>query len=119
MTTKRGINEYLYCEFGEDGDDSRISEEWPFLLEKVGSFATDEGEAEVYFFSDDDEYYAVTRPALTYYPKAGMEPDHLRLQTLGSSWIARQDPVDLDKCILADVSVPSTEPAARIPPPAR
>jgi hypothetical protein len=107
---KRLINEYLHCEFGEDGGASRISEDWPFQLSEVGSFTTAEGETEVFLFADDgDEYFAVSGPSLTYYPKSGMELAHLRLQALGSSWIADQDPVDLNTSILADDSVPSSK----------
>lgn len=107
MTDKRDINRYLYYEFGEDGDASEISEDWPFQLSVVGSFTTAEGETEVFHFADDDqEYFAVAGRSLTYYPRGGMELAHLRLQSVGSSWIARQDPVDLNTSILAEDSVP-------------
>jgi hypothetical protein len=110
MTNKREINEYLYYESGEDGEASRISDDWPFELSVVGTFTTGEGETEVFLFTAEGvEYLAVAGPSLTYYPKAGMELHHLRMQSLGSSWIAGQDPLDLNTSVLGDESIPSTK----------
>lgn len=32
---KRDVNGYLFLEFGVDGDESRVSEDWPFALDKL------------------------------------------------------------------------------------
>jgi hypothetical protein len=40
-------------------------------------------------------------------PVAGMSLDDLRMQEIGSEWIGRRDPVDLDTSRLGDESVPS------------
>ena len=111
---KRDINEYLYYEFSydisEDAEASQISEDWPFRLSLVGSLSAPEGDTEVFLFADDEEeYFALAGPSLAYCPRAGMDLAHLRLQSFGSSWIASQDPVDLDTVILADDSAPPSE----------
>ncbi len=90
---KAEINEYLFLEFGVDGDISQVSDSWPFALALVGEF---DGEAVFEFASEGEAFYAVRGRSLTYYPKDGFSIDDLRFQLRGSRWIAEHGPVDLN-----------------------
>lgn len=103
-TLRSQLNEYLFHEFGHDGPEDRISDNWPFELREVGqtdgliAFEFDEG---------GERFFAVDNGALTFLPVAGMTFDDLVLQTKGSRWIAVRDPVDLATSRPGDGEVPS------------
>jgi hypothetical protein len=74
MASLRDINEYLFYEFGLDlADDARrVSDDWPFSLESVGSFASPRGEHRAYRFTHAGEaYYALDGPYLDFRPAGG------------------------------------------------
>lgn len=105
---KTRLNDYLFLEFGMDDegeDESKISEEWPFVLREVGQVP--ERELTVFEFDDDEPYFAIADPALNFYPKAGMTFDDLVLSYLGSGWIRARNPVDLSMSMPGDPHVPS------------
>ena len=104
---KTRLNHYLFLEFGMDdeGDgESRISEEWPFVLREVGQLP--ERELTVFKFDDDEPYFAIADPVLNVYPTAGMTFDDLLLQYLGSGWISARNPVDISMSMPGDPHVP-------------
>ena len=106
---KMRLNHYLFLEFGmddEDEDESKISEEWPFVLREVGQVP--ERELTVFAFDDDDEsWFAIADPVLTVCTQAGMTFDDVVLQYLGSGWIGARNPVDLSMSMPGDPRVPS------------
>lgn len=61
--TKREINEYLFFEFGidEEGvDEAQVGDDWPYVLQHVGTIGPQGRTTEVYHFSDDgDEFFAL------------------------------------------------------------
>jgi hypothetical protein len=99
---KRSLNEYLFLEFAGDGDESQISENWPFNLQYVGQVS---GSA-VFEFDDVEPYFALAGDSLNFMPKAGMTFEDLQLQQSGSIRIAARDPVDLSMSMIG-VAVPS------------
>ncbi len=112
MSEKQEINEYLFYEFGfdvDEGDIEKVSDDWPFILNKVGIIDIPSGQMEILEFKDEqEEYFVVSGSSLTYYPKAGMGLDDLRLQHMGASWMEAHDPVDLETCILGENSPAGT-----------
>src|SRR5215471_16052483 len=92
MNARAALNEYLFHELGMEGDESRLSETWPFALREIGEVA---GHPVFEFDDDDGPYFAFVHPALNFLRKAGMALDDLVLQDLGSRWIAAGDPTDL------------------------
>jgi hypothetical protein len=110
VTIRREINEYLFYEFGLDGeaDVSAVSENWPFVLETVGSLDTSDQHLEVFRFWDkEDEYYAIGGGRFSFLPTAGMDLDDLRNTFLGTQWIGNRGPVDLGTVMIGDPQVPS------------
>ena len=102
---KTEVNAYLFMEFGVDGDESRVSEVWPFELELL----LEAPDLTVFGFqADEDSYFAVAEASLNFLPQAGMSVDDLLLQRSGARWIAARDPVDLSTVRLGDPGVPST-----------
>ena len=81
---ERDLNSYLFYEFGVDGEESSISETWPFTLRPVGNI---EGRT-VLEFDDDEPFFALAGPGFNFLPKQGMSVDDLALQFVGSDWIA-------------------------------
>ncbi|HEX7334078.1 MAG TPA: hypothetical protein VF290_21410 [Pyrinomonadaceae bacterium] len=105
---KTRLNHYLFLEFGmddEDEDESRISEEWPFVLREVGQLP--ERELTVFEFDDGEAWFAIADPALGVCTQAGMTFDDLVLQYSGSDWIVARKPVDLSMSMPGDPHVPS------------
>jgi hypothetical protein len=103
--TEKDVNEYLYYEFGIDGDASSISDDWPFHLQSVGSLQLRGQLIEFYEFTDEEtDYYAQEG---FYFPKAGMILDDLYFQSIGEQWISEQGALDLDTTIIGDDQVPS------------
>ena len=90
---ERELNKYLFYEFSVDGEESSISETWPFTLRPLGNI---EGRT-VFEFDDDESFFALAGPNLNFLPKQGMSVDDLALQFVGSDWIAAHDPVSLDE----------------------
>ena len=107
---KTQLNEYLFMEFGVDGDESNVSENWPFQLHAL----LETPDLVVFAFHDDDEaYFAVADEALDFMPQAGMTIEDLLLQRRGGAWIGERDPVDLTVVRLGDPAVPSTSERRR------
>jgi len=103
---ERDLNAYLFLEFGmeEEGEETSISETWPFSLRRLGEI----GVSVIFEFDDDDEpYFAIGGPCLDFLPKNGMTIDDLALQFAGDEWIAAQDPVSLAESRPGDDSIPS------------
>jgi hypothetical protein len=100
---KTEVNAYLFMEFGVDGDESKVSEDWPFRLERL----LQSPELTVYEFQADEAYFALADESLNFLPQAGMTVDDLLLQRSGATWIAARDPVDLSVVRLGDPAVPS------------
>jgi len=101
---ERDLNAYLFLEFGIDGEETSISETWPFSLRRLGEI----GARVIFEFDDDDEpYFAISGPCLDFMPKNGMTLDDLALQFAGSEWISAHDPVSLAESRPGDDSVPS------------
>ncbi len=91
---KAELNEYLFYEFGMDldGDPSRISDSWPFVLTPVGIFDDE------YFFefeADGEGYYAIYGRPIRMHSRDGTLAEILR-EIRGRRWIGERDPVDLD-----------------------
>ena len=99
----RAMNEYLFFEFGVEGDESLISETWPFKLRPLLL----EPGAAVFEFEDDEPYFAIAAKSFNFMPKAGMTFDDLLLQQSGSQWIAAREPIGLETSMPGDASVPS------------
>ena len=106
---KTEINEYLFLEFGVDGDESSVSEDWPFKLRRLAETS----DLTVFEFHDDEAYFAVAGESLDFLPQAGMTIDDLLVQRSGSRWIGARDPVDLSTVRLGDPVVPSTKERRR------
>ncbi len=88
---KTELNGYLFLEFGVDGDQSRVSEDWPFELRKL----VETSELTVFEFDEDEAYFALADDGLNFLPQAGMTVDDLMLQQSGARWIGARDPIDL------------------------
>ncbi len=101
---KTEINEYLFMEFGVEGDESKVSEDWPFELEKV----LEAPDLTVFAFQADEPCFAIADESLNFLSQAGMTVDDLLLQRSGARWIAARDPVDLTVVRLGYPDVPST-----------
>ena len=107
---KTQLNDYLFMEFGIDGDETSVSEGWPFELDAV----LDTPDLAVFaFHADDEAYFAVADEALDFMPQAGMTVEDLLLQRRGAAWIAEREPVDLTVVRLGDPAVPSTSERRR------
>jgi len=108
MSTEKEINEYLYYEFGVEGDESQVGENWPFSLYYVGTIDVSGRPIQIYEFSDgEDKYFAEVGDALNFYPTGGMSLEDLELAELGSLWISRHNPVDSNTSRIGDESVPT------------
>jgi hypothetical protein len=99
---QKALNEYLFHELGVEGDDTRVSETWPFALREIGEIAGHP----IFEFDDDGPYYAFVHPALNFLPKSGMSLPDLVLQDLGARWIGARDPISLEMSMPGVVSVP-------------
>jgi hypothetical protein len=107
-STKKDINEYLFYEFGLEGDEDQISDTWPFDLKDVGSVIVGTQESKLFQFSDGQEsYFALELPGLNFFPAVGMTAEQIQLQVAGSRWIGQRTPIDLDTVRIGDDSVPS------------
>lgn len=103
---QKSLNEYLFLEFGMDDegeDESKISEEWPFVFREVGRIPG----LTVFEFDDDEPYFAIAEPVLNCFPKAGMTFADLLLQHEGFDWLNARDPVDLEMSMPGNPRVPS------------
>lgn len=102
MSERRDLNEYLAAEWGLDHE--QAGDDRPFALTPVGEI----GEQTVYAFQDaDGAYYAFGAPYLRFMPASGMTLEDLRVQELGSDWIAERDPIDPGTSRIGDPRVPS------------
>ncbi|MHC4345791.1 MAG: hypothetical protein ACYSUP_14030 [Planctomycetota bacterium] len=109
---RQELNEYLFYEFGCDlaePDIEKVKEDWPFVLEEAGTIDLGGTSEHIFVFEDKGEkFYAIYGRALEYFPVAGIDLANLRRQFLGSAWIARRKPMDLEVVRLGDPRVPST-----------
>ena len=62
---EKEMNEYLFLEFGLEGDDSHISETWPFNLRKI----SESPDLTVFEFYDEEPYFALAGQSLSYLPR--------------------------------------------------
>jgi hypothetical protein len=108
-TVKKALNDYLFAEFGFDlVGEARISDTWPFELRSLGTIQMPTGSVQAFEFHDEIEsYFAISGFTLGFFETDGMTFDELRLQLIGSDWIARRNPIDLDTVRLGDDTVPS------------
>jgi hypothetical protein len=106
---KRTVNDYLFLEFGVDGDESQVSETWPFELRRLAETP----ELTVFAFHDDEAYFALAGDGLNFLPQSGMSIDDLMLQQAGARWIVARDPIDLSVVRLGDPAVPATSERRR------
>lgn len=103
---RKSLNEYIFLEFGMDDegeDESKISEEWPFVFREVGRIPG----LTVFEFDDDKPYFAIAEPVRTFFPKAGMTFDDLLLQHAGAGWLDARELVDLSMSMPGNPRVPS------------
>ena len=106
---KTELNEYLFMEFGVDGDEAQVSEDWPFDLKKL----LETSDLTVFEFRADEAYFALADESLNFMPQAGMTVADLLLQRSGAQWIGARDPIDLSVVRLGDPSVPRTSERRR------
>ena len=101
---ERDLNAYLFLEFGKEGEETSISETWPFKLRRLGEI----GDRVIFEFDDGDEpFFAIDGPYRDFLGQDGMTFDDLALQFAGLEWIAAQNPVSLEESRPGDDSVPS------------
>jgi hypothetical protein len=89
---RRELNEYLFFEFGADGEESQISDSWPFEFKAVGIV---EDEHIYEFESDGEEFFAIYGRSIRYESKDGADLELLGRQIRGARWIGARGPVDL------------------------
>jgi hypothetical protein len=89
---KRELNEYLFFEFGIDGDESQVSDTWPFSLKDVGIV---EDEHVFEFESEGEEFFAIYGHSIRNELKEGTDLQMLGNQIRGARWIGEHEPVDL------------------------
>ena len=92
MKMKTELNEYLFDEFGVEGDRTQLSEAWPFVLSET---AVVDGEHYFEFEADGDRYYAIYGSSIRMRKKEGSLSD-MKLQERGAKWIGSRGPVDLN-----------------------
>jgi hypothetical protein len=90
---KRELNGYLFFEFGCEGEESQVSDSWPFDLKEVGLI---EDEHVFEFESGGEEFFAFYGRSIRYEPKDGADLELLARQIRGAHWIGSRGPVDLD-----------------------
>jgi hypothetical protein len=98
------MNRYLFLEFGVDGDESSVSEDWPFELRSL----LQTSDLAVFEFHADQAYFAAADEGLNFLPQAGMALEDLLLQRSGAKWIGARDPIDLSVVRLGDPATPPT-----------
>ena len=109
MEDKEELNEYLFFEFGLEGDQSSVSEDWPFKLNYFATIRQRGEEISVYVFEAESEGFFAISPNCDFYPIAGMTAHDLQLQMNGSAWVGAREPITLETVFLGDDSVPSTK----------
>jgi hypothetical protein len=109
MASKEDINLYLFYEFGMDGEETDVSEDWPFELRNVGRITAGYYTSDVFEFSYEDEtYFTLDLDGLTFYPAEGMTVEQLEQVEAGRIWLGQHEPVDLNTARIGDESVPRT-----------
>jgi len=109
MSNFRYYNEYLYHEFGYDGEDqvNGISDTWPFSFNHVDTFDIAGTKTEVFEFKDrEDEFYLVDGSSLTFYDKGDLDSKYFEMFLVGSHWIGDNDPIDLNTSKLGETDIP-------------
>tara|TARA_B100001093_G_C26562053_1_gene899097 strand:+ start:35 stop:652 length:618 start_codon:yes stop_codon:yes gene_type:complete len=103
------FNNYLFFEFGwfEEGDESQISEVWPYTFEKLDSFQIDGVKTDIYKFTEDEDYYLIDDNSLNFISSENLSINYLKLYLLGSAWIGFQKPIDLNTMDKRDPIIPS------------
>jgi hypothetical protein len=109
MRDKKKLNEYLFLEFGLEGDLPSVSEDWPFQLRNFATIRQRGEEISVYVFASESEEYFAISPECNFYRVAGMTARDLQIQMNGSTWIGDREPITFETVFLGDSSVPSTK----------
>lgn len=99
---REDLNRYLFFEFAIEGDESQVSDVWPFQLREAGQTP----ELMVFELDHEEPYWALAGSSLNFFPKAGMTFEDILLQRSGSAWIDARDPVDLSVSRPDDSTVP-------------
>jgi hypothetical protein len=110
MNEKRNINEYLFYEFGFDieDDENKISENYPYKLNSIGDFEINKEKIKVYEFTDNGRKNVVLHgKSLSTFEAQGMRLDDLYFQKLGSWWIGKSNPIDLNTSKMGYDNIPS------------
>jgi hypothetical protein len=106
---KTEINRYLFFEFGVEGEEDQVSDTWPFELRFLDVVDLGDEQINVFHFTEDnDEYFVLDGNALNFQSTEGMSLEDLRALLLGSKWIGRRDPIDLNTTRIGDELVPPT-----------
>jgi len=97
-------------EFGvgtTEGDEERVSEDWPFVLQLAFSVDLHGEVTHVFSFDYEGEaYFAIYGTSLNVFPQAGLDPEAFKNQLIGSSWIGSREPIDLETSRGDDPVVP-------------
>jgi hypothetical protein len=102
MSEQRDVNEYLFHEWGVDGDEASISDNWPFELRPVGELEA----ANVYAFTASGEDFYAFVDGFDYAPQAGMTLADVELAKRGIRWLGERAPVSLEESRPTDDRVP-------------
>lgn len=101
------LNEYLMLEFGMDEEEGQPTSSWPFKLQPIGRIQQGSGPPDVFLFHDDQPYFALAVDSLDFMPQNNMTFEELKLQFQGSSWIAKNNPIDLDTTRIGYENIPN------------
>lgn len=105
---KLEINRYLFHELITGENEGEVSARWPFRLREVPGI-TEEGEPRIRVFRfrhEGSSYFVEAGRTFSFWLGAGMSIEDLRLYIRGTSWIARQEPVDLDVARPGEPGIP-------------
>src|SRR5689334_10223181 len=93
--TKARINAYLFYEFGIEGEETSVNEEWPFRLREILGLAIGATDLRMFAFSNGyDTFFVEVGASLSFWMADGMSTENLELYALGANWIAERQPVD-------------------------
>ncbi len=108
--SRRSRTLYLWPEFGweEEGNESRVSAQWPFDLHYLGTVDLSGRSTVVFEFDQNGEsYFALDGRALDFMGKSGMDIRSLTAQLSGSAWIPDRQPVTLNDVRPGQSDIPS------------
>lgn len=109
---KKELNEYLFFEFGFDlraRDIATVREDWPFVLEEVGTIEVEGNINHIFVFEHEGtKYYGVYGPVIQYLPISEMDLTVLKWMFAGTVWLGHKEPINLEMVKLNDPAVPSS-----------